>query len=109
MLIVSALPSAAGSEEEKFANLPNDVVALIGRRASCAEWTAKARAAHEYAADIRRILSSLQCDIIARDEARLRQKYRFFPGVLRELDGKWVRVVRRLERVLAPVPIDGDR
>jgi hypothetical protein len=31
MLIVSVLPSAAGSNEEKFANLPNDVVALIGR------------------------------------------------------------------------------
>jgi len=91
--------------------LPADVIAFVGRRASCLEWSKKATNAENAAqanntADIMR---SLKCSDIANDERLLRGQYAGSPDILRALDATWTKVITRLPPVrIAPGDLPRD-
>jgi hypothetical protein len=92
------------------ADLPPDVMRLIGRRSSCLEWSQKAFDIERKTQldDVMSILRSLKCDEAANDETALRQKYTGNSDILRALDSTWVKVVKRLP-VRIPVAPDPNR
>jgi hypothetical protein len=109
-IAISALGVMLGTsiaEEMKPSDLPNEVVAFVGRRAACTEWTTKLQS-DQNNADITKILGSLQCEALARDETILRQTYQSEPPILAAFDSTWVKIVRRVP-VTVLGPSDADK
>jgi hypothetical protein len=91
-----------------LAKLPADADDLIHRRMDCDEWAAKTRSHPDRVAGIEATRAYLKCDAVAKDEAALRQKYVGNPAILKLLDAKWVRIVKRVPLKIAPQPNPAD-
>ena len=106
-LVLATPVISASAADDQMAELPSDVMGLIGRRSTCIEWSKKATDVERRTEldDIRRTQQSLRCDDVANDEKQLRQKYAGSPNVLRALDSTWTKVVKRLP-VRTAVPPD---
>ena len=81
---------------------PDDVIAFIGRRAACRQWSAKAGADPAYGAVIAGTMQILGCAAVARDEAVLLERYADDPRALEALAAAWVKVVRRVPVWIGP-------
>jgi hypothetical protein len=104
------LASAAYSQSAP-ADIPSDVLELVGRSYACVEWSKRAFDPERKAqlADIGSILQSLKCGGVTNSVVRsLREKYAGDPGILRVLDLAWVKVVQRVP-VQMPVSPDANR
>ena len=85
-----------------LAELPADADDLIHRRTGCDKWAADVHAHQDRAAGIEATRAYLRCDAIAKDEAALRQKYVGNPAILKLLDAKWARIIKRVPLKIAP-------
>jgi hypothetical protein len=102
--VVLITTTACAQPQPHPANLPPDVAAFVGRRASCQETTNKRPAGAEDAAQVANVLRSLDCGDVARgDEQALRGKYANDPHILAAIDATWVKVVQRV-----PVKVEVD-
>jgi hypothetical protein len=101
-LVALITTTAAAQPQPHPANLPADVAAFVGRRASCQEAANKRPAGAEDTAQVANVLRSLDCGDVARDEQALRGKYANDPNTLAALDATWVKVVQRVPVKVAP-------
>jgi hypothetical protein len=85
-----------------LAELPADADDLIHRRTGCDEWATEVHAHQDRAAGLEATRAYLKCDAVAKDEVALRQKYVGNPAILKLLDAKWVRIVKRVPLKIAP-------
>ena len=83
--LCSAQPKGVGND------LPQDVIAFIGRRASCHDLASKA----SEPVDAKQ-MDSLKCTEVSDDELVLRCRYAEALNVLKALDSAWVKIVQRL-------------
>jgi hypothetical protein len=100
MVLAAAIGCQAGLLSANAADLPSDVMSLIGRRAGCEDMVKRGIESASGS-------EALQCNVVAQDELSLREKYAGDPEVLRALDGTWVKVVRRVGT--ATLPPDAER
>jgi hypothetical protein len=83
------------------ADLSPDIMAFIGRRASCQEWSSKLATSSE-PWQIDSVMRFLKCSDVADDERALRGKYASDSKILDALDATWVKVVKRVPARLPP-------
>jgi hypothetical protein len=96
VLTILTGPGHAAWAQATRADLPPDAAELIGRRASCLEWSNKLSNNRERAAQIEDVMRSLRCGDVPGDELVLRQKYKSEPNVIAALDATWSKAVQRL-------------
>lgn len=96
--LVRSIPTQAGD-----GSLPPDVIAFVGRRASCHEWSQKT-VDPQQAAQVEKIVRSLRCTDIKTDELALRKSYANNPSVIAALNATWSKTVERLP--IEPPPPD---
>ncbi|GJE73275.1 hypothetical protein [Methylorubrum podarium] len=73
-------PAGAGPK------LPADAAAYVARRKGCHHWGGEEAYDAARGRDIAAALTSLRCDAIDADEARLRRRYGKDPAILRAFD-----------------------
>jgi hypothetical protein len=98
---IALLLMSVGSVSSQQAALPDDVIAFIGRRASCEDWIERAKADPAISAQLAATLSPLRCADIPQEETALRERYRGNEPVIGALISTWKRVIRR-------VPVDSS-
>lgn len=103
LALVVLITTMAGAQPQPHpANLPPDVGAFVGRRASCQEAVNTKPAGAEDAAQVANVPRSLDCADVVGDEQALRGKYANDPHILAALDATWVKVVQRVPVKVAP-------
>jgi hypothetical protein len=108
-LVALITTTAAAQPQPHPANLPPDVAAFVGRRASCQKAADRRPAGAEGTAQVANVLRSLDCGDVPRDEQALRGKYANDPNTLAALDATWVKVVQRVpDRVPVKVAPEAD-
>ena len=65
---------------------PKDVANFISRAFGCWHFGGEEAYSKERAAEIRAAVKKLRCDLLKRDEAKLRKKYKSVPSVIKALD-----------------------
>lgn len=108
-LASSVGPAQAQQAERSPTDLPADVVAFIGRRSACDDWSSKTAADPKASAPIDDVMRSLKCSDLATDERALRARYASDQHALKAIDASWRKVVRRVPVAPATLPPDLDR
>ena len=74
------------TEVDRAREAPLEVRKFIVRRADCQHWLGEEGYDAARRAEIDRIVRRLKCDAVARDEARLRDRYAGRPSLIEVLD-----------------------
>jgi hypothetical protein len=89
LLLVLAGPALATPYDDQLAaithGVPHPVRAFIDRRSDCHHWLGEEPYDAARKAEIAKAVTQLRCQSLARDEARLRHRYRRVPHVLAAL------------------------
>jgi hypothetical protein len=86
-LAVAAGLATSGRAADELAGLPKDAAAVVIRIEVCSHFANEEAYDKARARQIARVIRQYRCDIIDRDEAKMRKRYADDPNVIKALDG----------------------
>lgn len=86
LLLLATHTSAFSEVRAQAERVPGRVEAFISRRANCNHFTGEEPYDKARAAELNRVIRELRCVRVDQDEAKLRQRYRSDPCILKLLD-----------------------